>query len=135
MFINFSRLLSPKFIFASDLGAMQSWAKFFYVFFGLALILALAAKLMERRAGKKKNLPYKKLWLKWFNFLATLGVIGLVLLFLRQQAVYFFSMPFLWYLFGLAMLVWLFFILRWQKVRMKKIIVEIKEKQEKEKYL
>lgn len=134
--IDFSRLLDPKFIFNPGLSSLSpGFAKIAYITFGLCLVLAIVAYLIKREQEKKKNLPLAKLWQKLNLLFLTLGIVGLLLLFFRQQHVYFLSMPFLWYLLLLGIIVWVVFIIRWVKTRMKKIQQEIKEKQEKQKYL
>ncbi len=136
MFLNFSRLISPKFIFNPALGSMsENFAKFFYILFGFCLIFSLAARLIASQQEKKKDVPNKKLWQKLTVCFATLGIVGLFLLFFRQQRVYFLSMPLFWYLWLIGALVWLASILRWSMTKMKKMQKEIEERREKEKYL
>lgn len=136
MFINFSRLLDTHFIFNPMLQPIDSWiAKFLYIFFALLIILSFGGRLMAKKEMRSKNLPQKKMWQKIANFLATSGVIGLILLVVRQARAYFISMPFFFYLFVLLMIVWLFFILKWNFTKKKQMVAELKAKKEKEKYL
>ena len=134
--LNFSRLFSAKFIFNPDLGPMSlGFARFFYGLFGIFLILALASHLITKQQEKQKNLPLLKLWRKLTTFFFSLGIVGILLLFLRQQQVYFLSMPLFWYLWLTGAIIWIIFILRWILTKMKAIQKEIEEKKEKEKYL
>lgn len=134
--IDFAKLISPRFIFNPGLAAMSAgFAQFFYVLFGILLLLALIARLMARQQDKQKNLPLAKLWHKLTTFFFSLGLIGICLLFFRQQKVYTLSMPLFWYLWLIGAVVWLVFIIRWILVKMKGLQKEIEEKEEKEKYL
>jgi len=113
-----------------------SWlAKFLYIFFALLIILSFVSRLLAKNEMKNKNLPQKKMWQKIANFLATAGVIGLILLAVRQARAYFISMPFLFYLFVLSMLIWLVFLIKWNFTKKKQLVAELKAKNAKEKYL
>ena len=115
---------------------IASWiAKFLYIFFALLIILSFGGRLMTKKEMRSKNLPQKKMWQKIANFLATSGILGLLLLLIRQAHAYFISMPFFFYLFVLFMVVWLIFILKWNFTKKKQMATELKAKHEKEKYL
>jgi uncharacterized protein YhhL (DUF1145 family) len=134
--INFQRLFFSKFIFSTLLPPMSdNFAIFFYVVFGLLLLMAIASKLMAIKQGKNKNLPLQKMWQKWTNYFLTFGVVGFLLLFFRQQKVYILSMPLLWYLSFIGATVWLVFIIKWIKIKMKKIQQEIEKKKQRQRYL
>ena len=136
MSLNFSRLIDPSFIFNPLLPPISSWlAIFLYIIFGLLIILSLINRSLAKKAGQNKNLPQKKMWQKIANFLATGGAVGLLLLLIRQSRAYLISMPFLFYLFIIIMLVWLIFITKWNFTKKKIMVKEMKEKMEKEKYL
>lgn len=134
--INFSRLIDLDFIFNSGIAPMsENFVKIFYVLFGLCLVLSLASRLFSRQQEKKGDLPLKKFWQKLTTFFASLGILGLILLFFRQQHVYFLAMPLFLYLWFLSGLIWAIFIIRWALVKMKKMQKDIAEKKEREKYL
>jgi len=134
--IDFNRLFSIKFIFNPGPGTMsKNFATFFLIVFAIFLILAVVAYIFSKKQAKLKNLPLMQLWQKIFNLSIYLSVTGFILLFFRQQSVYFLSLPFLWYLYFIGGLVWLILVLRWAKVRMKKIQQEIQEREERKKYL
>ena len=136
MSLNFSRLIDPSFIFNPLLPAMsQRFANFLYIIFSLLIILSLTSRLLVKKSAQNKNLPQKKMWQKIANFLATGGAVGLILLLIRQSRAYLISMPFLFYLFIIIMLVWLIFITKWNFTKKKIMVKEMKEKMEKEKYL
>jgi len=134
--LDISRLLSPEFIFSTSVRTLSSgFLVFFIVIFALFLALALFSKVMGAKKTKQHNLPAVRLWQKLTNFFFTLGLIGALLIFFRQQKVYFLSMPFLWYLLCIIGIVWVIFIIRWIKVKMRNLQNEIKEREEKAKYL
>jgi len=133
----FSRIFDLKFIFNPGLGSMTgifSWL--LYVICGIFLLAALVSWLIYKKETRQpNNLPKVKLWWKLVEYFFYVGLIGLILVFFRQQKVYFLSMPFFFYLWVLTLLVWGDFILRWVKLRMRRLEQEIREKKEKEKYL
>ncbi len=134
--INFSRAFSLDFIFEPGLGSMsESFARFFYLAFGALLIIGLIAHLVMRK--REKNIATHKIRLlqKLSTYLLTVGIVGFVLILIRQQRIYFLSMPVFLYLWFVASLVWLFFIIRWSKKRLPQIKEEKQKKQQKEKYL
>jgi len=131
--INFSRLVSTKFIFNLMPGVLSAkFAIFFYTLFGLSLIFGILSYFIKK---KQKITPQFLFWNKLNLFFSSFGAIGFFLIFFRQEKVYFLSMPFLWYLFFLSFVVWAIFILRWNFVRRKQIEKEIEVRKEKEKYL
>jgi len=136
MSISLSRLFDFHFIFNPILPAIKSGiADALYIVFNLSIVFAIISSLLSKKSGKNKNLPQKKMWQKITNFLFTFGIVGLLLILIRQSRAYFISMPFLFYLFIITMIVWLVFIIKWNFTKKKKMIREIKEKMEKEKYL
>lgn len=136
MSISFARLFDPLFIFNPVLNPMHSWlTKILYILFSLSVIISIILKIMSVKQAKNKNLPAKKLLQKLTNFFATLGILGLLLTFIRQARAYFISMPLFFYIFILAMLIWLFFIMRWNFTKKKQLVDSINAKKAKEKYL
>lgn len=134
--LDISRLLSPEFIFSTNIRPLSSgFMIFFIVIFALFLALALFSKAKGVKKTKEHNLPEVRMWQKLTNFFFILGLTGAILLFFRQQKVYFLSMPFLWYLLCIIGIVWIIFIIRWIKVKMRNLQNEIKEREEKKKYL
>lgn len=134
--IDFSRILSLDYIFSLTLPPFaQNIAIFFYFLFGLCLVLALASRFITHQQEKIKDIPLKKFWQKLTTFFVTLGILGLILLFFRQQQVYFLSMPLFLYGWFLGALIWLIFIIRWVMTKMKKMQEEREERKEREKYL
>ncbi len=134
--LDFSRLISLKFIFNPALGSLsQAFAIFFYIFFGLIVILAIVSFFIKRKYQQQQNSAYTKLWQKIFDNALFFGISGFILLFFRQQRAYFLSMPFLWYLWGLYLIFEIYSIVYWAKTRLPKIMQAKQKKQELEKYL
>lgn len=134
--IDFSRIFSFNYIFGLTLPPFaQNTAKFFYLFLGVCLVLALSSRFIVHQQEKDKNVPLRKLWQKLTTFFASLSIAGLLLLFFRQQQIYFLSMPLFLYLWLIGALVWLIFIIRWVMTKMKRTQREIEEKKERERYL
>jgi len=112
---------------------LDSSLKVVYAFFGLLVIFGLIAWLF---AGKNKdNRLIYKFWQKVQMACLTIGIVGLLLIFFRQQRITVLGMPFLLALNILGGLVWMYFIVRYiiKKVPEKK--KEIEMQKEKEKYL
>lgn len=134
--MNFTRIVNPKFIFNPGLAPMTSaFAWIFYILFGLFLVLSLASYIVARKNDKKNNKPLARLWHKLNDAFLYLGLSGLIILFFRQQNIYFLSMPFFTYLWFIWTIIWFYLIWRWTTTRMTKMKQEIEERKEKEKYL
>jgi hypothetical protein len=97
------------------------------------IVGGIASKIMSKKhAGYP---PTRKIFEKFYYFLASMGFSGLLLVFFRVVNAYFIGAPF-WILFWLVvLLVWLYFILRYIFVKMPKLKEEIEMKRELEKYL
>jgi len=112
---------------------LDEYLKIIYAAFGLLIILGLIAWLF---VGKNKNNKLiKVVWQKIQRVSLSVGIIGLALIFFRQQRIYFLGMPFLMLLLLLGAIIWAYFIYRYivKVLPIKK--EEIKAKKEKEKYL
>jgi len=134
--IDFTRLISPKFIFSISLSNLSpAFAIFFYIFFGLIVVFAISAFIQKKKYKKEKNVAYYKLWQKLADNALFFGVSGFVLLFFRQQRAYFLSMPFFWYLWFIYLVYEIYKITNWAKTRMPKIIEENKKREELKKYV
>jgi hypothetical protein len=104
-----------------------------YVFFGLLIIGGIAAKIMSKKhAGYP---PTRKVYEKFYYFLASLGFSGLILVFLRSIRAYFIGAPFWLLVWLIVFLVWLYFILRYIFIKAPKLKEEIEMRRELEKYL
>lgn len=107
--------------------------KIVYAFFGLLVILGLLAWLF---AGKnKENRLIYKLWQKIQSACLVIGVVGLLLIFFRQQRIYFLAMPFLFILLLAGAGVWVYFILKYLTKTLPQRKKEQEQKKAKEKYL
>ncbi|OGG87365.1 hypothetical protein A3B87_01345 [Candidatus Kuenenbacteria bacterium RIFCSPHIGHO2_02_FULL_39_13] len=107
--------------------------KIVYAVFVLLIVVGLIAWLF---VGKNKdNKLMAKFWQRVKNACLTVGIIGLALIFCRQQRIYFLSMPFLILLNAVGGIVWAYFIARYIFKTVPEKKREIAEKKEKEKYL
>jgi len=107
--------------------------KILYIFFGLILIIGIASKFVSK---KHKNYPpLRNIYQKFYYYLTSMAVFGLILVFLRQQNVYFLSAPFWFIIWLVSALLWLFFIIRYITVKVPKVKEEIELKKEMDKYL
>jgi len=133
--MNFTRIIDPKFIFNPGLGPMNGiFVWIFYTIFGLFLVLSLASYVVARKNDKLNKKPLARLWHKLNDFFLYLGLTGLLLLFFRQQRIYFLSMPLFMYLWLIWAIIWFYLIYKWIKIRMTNMKQEIQERIEKEKY-
>lgn len=134
--MNISRLISLKFIFNPGIGSLsQAFALVFYIIFGLLIILAIVAFLKSQKYKKSKNNLYLKLWQKIFDFGFYLGIVGFLLLFFRQQNIYFLSMPFLTYALFVWLIIWAYRIFKFKNKRIKEIQKNNLERESKKRYL
>lgn len=106
------------------------------IFYGLAILLTIFGFMAWFFESKnKKNNLLRKFWQKISNFSLTVGLVGLFLIFSREQGIAFFAMPFLSVLFVIGALVWFYVIVRYATVIMPQRKEEQKAKEQKEKYM
>jgi Ca2+/Na+ antiporter len=112
---------------------LNEYLRVIYAIFGLLIILGLIAWLFVSK--NKNNKLIKKVWQKIQHASLTIGVTGLMLIFFRQQRIYFLGMPFLMLLLVIGALVWVYFIYKYfiKILPVKK--EELEKRKEKEKYL
>ena len=107
--------------------------KIVYIFFSLLLLSGLVAWFF---AGKNKGDKLMfKFWQKIQTAGLTIGGVGLILITLRQQGIYFLAMPFWLVVLLIILLVWIYFIIKYISRDVPQRREEIKQQQEKEKYL
>lgn len=106
--------------------------KFLVILFAVFLLFSATAKILVL---KEKKLLIKKLFQKISSFFLILGIIGFLLIFFRQQQVYFLSSPFLLLLWFIGFLTWLYFLLKYLFKKFPKEKSKLQERKEKEKYL
>ena len=112
---------------------LDEYLKIVYAVFGLLIILGLMAWMF---VGKnKKNKLIVAVWHKIQQASLTIGISGLLLIFFRQQRVYFLSMPFLMLLLVIGAIVWIYFIYKYIVKILPEKKEELKKRKEKEKYL
>ncbi len=88
---------------------LAGWLKVLYAFFVLLFIMGLVASWMAGRY--KDNKPNYRLWKKVQHFGLGVGLTGVLLILIRQEGIYFLSMPVWMLLLIIGMLVWLYFII------------------------
>ena len=132
--MNIQTLFSPKYIFNPIPGPfIGSLGKYLMVIFAIMVIAGTVAYVVSTR---RHNSPLvRKVFSKISNLLLIMGIIGVLLVFFREQRVYALSIPILFYLWMIGLIVWLvfLFIFLFKKVPAKKR--EMEERKEKEKYL
>lgn len=98
------------------------------------LILGIVAYLLKTKKFKEKILA-RNIWTKIGNWSISFGIIGLILVFLKQQRVLYLGMR-IWFVFWLIIFfIWLVFILKYIFVEVPKVKKEREKKKEFEKYL
>lgn len=101
--------------------------------FAVAIIVGIISSVFSSK--NKKDKLKKKLWSKFISWGYTVGIVGLILTFLKQQKTPYLGMRIwllVWLLFSF---VWLIFILKFVILKVPKIKKEQREKEEFEKYL
>lgn len=108
-------------------------SKILYIFFGMLLLAGIVLRVLARK--NIQNVPLKKTYEKLYYLFSTLAVVGLILMFFRQQQVLFLGAPFWFLIWLIVFLVWLFFVLRYILIKAPKLQQEIALKKELKKYL
>lgn len=112
---------------------LNEYLKIIYAFFGLLVVAGLVAWLL---AGKNKaDRLIMRFWSKVQHFALTIGLVGLVLVLIRQERIYFLSMPLWLLLLVLGAIVWAYYIFRYITRVVPERRKEIEAKKLKEKYL
>lgn len=107
--------------------------KIVYAVFSLLIIAGLMARWLA--AKNKENKLTQKLWLMVQHVSLTLGIVGLMLIFARQQQIYIVGMPFLFLLLVIGAAIWFFYIFKYLVKIMPEKKKEMEIKKIKEKYL
>lgn len=103
--------LSPAYLLNRSLGPSQS--KIAYIFAGFCVLIIFFAVILSKLA-KNKDLFAKKTAQKFSSFAWTMGLIGIILYTFRQINVLYLSAPVFVLIWGVALVVWLFFIIRYR---------------------
>lgn len=125
-----------KFSYWLDVRPLFFTPVIFWILFGFfmaAVVLGAASSLIISK--NKQNKFKKKIWVKVSSWGYTAGLIGLLLIFLKQQRAPYLGMRvwiFLWLIYSF---VWLALILKYIFIKVPKIRREQKQKEEFEKYL
>jgi hypothetical protein len=107
--------------------------KIVYAVFGILVIFGLLAWWFSGR--NKQNRLIQRFWQKLQNACLTIGISGLVLIFFRQERIYFLAMPFLFILLFAGAVIWAYFILRYLVKTLPEKKKKEEEKESKQKYL
>lgn len=131
--IDIAHLFSGTYLFNTLPGPFLPWAfKVIATIFAASIVLGLVFK---KLAEKSSYAPARKFFSKMDHFLVTMGTLGLIYTFFRQQSIYILSMP-LWLLLLLVgSLVWAGFIAKYYFTDKPVREEEIKKEAEKKKYL
>jgi hypothetical protein len=133
MILDLINIFSAKYLFAVQPGPFLPIVfKFIVPFFAVLIILGMIAK---KFAKKNHFRPVKIFFTKIYHFTITMGVLGLVYVFFRQQDVIYLAMPLWLLLWAVGALVWLSFILKYYFTDRPKQIEELSDEVEKKKYL
>jgi len=137
------RLLSQR-CFMGNLLTLSYWfnlnpgpflGNYSRVIYGVALFLLLLSLLSWFPIKKNdKDKLLQRFWQKVQSFTATIGVVVLILVFLRQQRVSFLAMPFWMLVLFTVAIVWIYFIFRYATKKIPRIRKEQAEREAKEKY-
>lgn len=125
---------TPSYVFNQNPGPfIHNYGKYLMIFFA---VFVVAGAVAYAASIKKQYSPLvRKSIAKISNFLLTIGIVTILLVFCREESVLFFSMPFLLYLWFILALVWLFFLYKYFFKTIPQRKKEIAERKEKEKYL
>lgn len=124
------QLLSWNFWFNLRPGHLLPIFSNFLLGFSVFLFLLGGISYIKKRNKKRKknvNLPF---WRQLYYFSLTNGILGLMFFFFNYEMIPFFSSRFWYPVWGLVIVVWLYFIIQlWRTVPQK-----VKEKQEKDQF-
>ncbi len=108
----------------------------FWILFGVFVLVVLVGVLASIIISKNKPDKLKKrIWVKISRWGYTAGLVGLLLIFLKQQRAPYLGMRVWTLLWLVASFIWLIFILKYILIKVPKIRREQKQKEEFEKYL
>jgi uncharacterized membrane protein YdcZ (DUF606 family) len=124
------KLLDRSYIFEVTPESNSSYL-YLALLYGLLIILAVVLGLLS----KKKIIPIKKLYRGIQNLFLYTGIIGLILIFFRWQGLPYLGSRLMVILLGLFFIVWLLLIILYRFFTLPKIIIEIQERENFEKYL
>jgi hypothetical protein len=133
MTLDLTNIFSAKYLLSVQPGPfLPEVFKFIVPFFAVLIILGVLARKFARRNHFR---PVKIFFTKIQHFTLTMGVLGLIYTFFRQQNVIYLSMPLWLLLWATAALVWGGFVLKYYFTDRPKQIEELSDKEEIKKYL
>ena len=104
-------LLSPSYLFHRSLGPSSS--NLIWVFVGILVFLMIASYFYFRLA-KTKDIFIKKAAIKFVSLFWTMGIMGIILVLLRQINTVYISAPILLLIWLLIAIIWLLIILKYR---------------------
>lgn len=132
--LNFQKLLDWRFWLSLKPSALSEKSVRFLLI-GSIVILGIAVFFWILAYFKRKNPPLAKLFKKLRKLFFTMGLVGLILLFLSYEQIYLLGSHFWYLLWLIGFLVWLGFIARYMIFQMPKEKEEIEKKKRFLKYL
>ena len=126
-------LFNPAYLFNPNPSYDMKFFVYLATLFGILIILGLVSFVSARRNKKRKHAAV--LLSNVYNWLLTIGLGGMLLLFFRYEGIAMISMRFILLLWLLTFILWGIYILIFYKKGYKKMIKEYKEQIEKERYL
>jgi len=131
--LDLAHIFSIDYLFNLSPGAfLPVFFKILVSFFGTLIVLAFVAKKLIKQ---NTYVPVKKFFTKLYHFFLTLGVLGLLYIFFRQQNVYFLSAPAWLLVWGIGALTWLGFVLKYYFTDRPEKMKVIEAESTKKKYL
>lgn len=132
-FENIKLFFQPAYLFDTYPNYDMKFFVYLATFFGILVILGLVFLISARKNKKRK--PVAFLLSNVYDWLLWIGIGGFFLLFSRYEGIPFISMRFLLVLWLIAFVFWGLYILIFGKKGYKKMLLEYKKEEEKEKYL
>ena len=127
--IDLSKFLNFGYIFESN-PSSEGLYRYLLIIFGVEIIGAVIVYFFNRQKG-----IFKKLKNGFFSLFLTTGIIGLTIIFFRQQQIPYLGSRLLLVLLLVTFLIWLGFIIRYWLITLPKEIIQKKQKEKFEKYL
>jgi len=110
--LNLITFFNPDRLFHLRPSVDEGTIYFLLIFFGVLIIAAIIVKIIQ--SVKKQEQFLDKLYSKYFYWLLVMGLVGEVLVWFRAERVHILSARFWLAIWLVGLLVWLYFILRYQ---------------------
>lgn len=131
--LDLAHIFSTNYLFNLSPGPfLPVFFKLLASFFGTLVVLGFIAKKLIKQ---NTYAPVKKFFTKLYHFFLTLGVLGLLYIFFRQQNIYFFSTPAWLLVWGIGALAWFSFVLKYYFTDRPEKMKVIEAESDKKRYL